>query len=251
MGVITTKGALKMRYKGLKYTLAMLLIAVSFTALARTSSPENPVRKMSKQKQESKHRPKISTEFGLGIGAQYNWFETLPVSADFTPNINMRMSYGGAFQFRLNIGKFFGIQPEISYAKANLKINDNAHGFSAKASSNVVQMPLLFSIKLAMLRLNAGPVFTLMDETTYNLALSDDTLQQMPIGRLYPAVTYAAGVALKLGRFMMLDLRYADQFRDIKSTNQYVWTLDTNKQPKAQEFRTRSRSVQLRYSVVF
>ena len=229
----------------------MLLIAVSFTALARTSSPENPVRKMSKQKQESKHRPKISTEFGLGIGAQYNWFETMPVSADFTPNITMRMSYGGALQFRLNIGKFFGIQPEISYAKANLKINDNAHGFSAKASSNVVQMPLLFSIKLAMLRLNAGPVFTLMDETTYNLALSDDTLQQMPMGRLYPAVTYAAGVTLKLGRFMMLDLRYANQFCDIKSTNQYIWTHDTKKQPKAQEFRTRSRSVQLRYSVVF
>ena len=229
----------------------MLLIAVSFTALARTSSPENPVRKMSKQKQESKHRPKISTEFGLGIGAQYNWFETMPVSADFTPNITMRMSYGGALQFRLNIGKFFGIQPEISYAKANLKINDNAHGFSAKASSNVVQMPLLFSIKLAMLRLNAGPVFTLMDDTTYNLALSDDTLQQMPMGRLYPAVTYAAGVTLKLGRFMMLDLRYANQFCDIKSTNQYIWTHDTKKQPKAQEFRTRSRSVQLRYSVVF
>ena len=240
-----------MGYKNIKSALALLFIAVSFTALARTSSPEHPVSKMPKQKHEKSDRPKISTEFGIGIGARYNWFDVIPVSSDFSPKITMRMSYGAALQFRLNIGKVFGFQPEISYAKSTLKIKDKAHSLSTKANSNIVQVPLLLSAKIAMLRFNVGPVLTLMDETTYNLTSSDDNIKQMPMGKLHPTVTYAAGVSLKLGRFMMLDLRYADQFKDIKATNQYIWTLDTNKQPKAQEFRTRSRSVQLRYSVVF
>ena len=240
-----------MRYKGLKSALTLLLIVASFTALARTSSPENPVSKMPKQRQEKSDRPKISTEFGIGIGARYNWFDVTPISSDFTPKLTMRMSYGAALQFRLNIGKIFGIQPEISYAKSKLKIKDEVHSFSTKANSNIVQIPLLLSAKVAMLRFNIGPVFTLMDETSYNLTRDDNSTQQMPMGKLYPLVTYTAGVSLKLGRFMMLDLRYADQLKEIKSANQYIWTLDTNKQPKAQEFRTRSRSIQLRYSVVF
>ena len=73
----------------------------------------------------------------------------------------------------------------------------------------------------------------------------------MHLGKLYPTVTYAAGISVKFARIMMLDLRYADQFVDTKSTNQYIWTLDQNKQTEAQSFRTRCRSVQLRFGVVF
>ncbi len=234
----------------------MLFVALTFTVVAQTSSPNNPVRKI----QNLKQVPKVTTEFGLGIGARYNWLQTQPISSTFTPEISMPVSYGAALQFRLNIGRIvaFGLQPEISYARTSIKINDKVNNLSTKANSNIVQIPLLLSLRAAMFRFNAGPVFTLMDEATYQLAsTNDESVQQMHLGRLYPTVTYAAGVSVKFAKIMTLDLRFADQFRGKladkldKRENQWIWTLDQNKQPKAQSFRTHCRSVQLRFGVVF
>jgi hypothetical protein len=62
---------------------------------------------------------------------------------------------------------------------------------------------------------------------------------------------------VKFAKVMMIDLRYSDQFRGRemdkidKRENQWVWTLDTSKQSKAQTFRTSTRSIQLRFGVVF
>ena len=246
-----------MRYKGLKYALLVAFIALCATGWAQESSYDKPAeshsKPVSKMPAQKKHETKVSTEFGLGIGARYNFqFDVTPLSSDFSPTIKMPVSYGAALQFRLNIGRTFGIQPEISYSRSTLRITDKANNFSTKAKSNIVQIPMLLSFRIAMFRLNFGPVFTLMDETTYQLARADDeSIQQMHLGRLYPTVTYTAGISVKFAKIMMLDLRYADQFVDNKSTNQYLWTLDQNKQKEAQSFRTRCRSVQLRYSVVF
>ena len=227
-----------------------LFVAMALPLMAQTSSPEKPVSKMPAQK---KDHPKVSTEFGLGIGARYNFqFDVQPLSSDFTPELSMPVSYGAALQFRLNIGRSFGIQPEISYARSVLKINDKTNNFSTKAKSNIVQIPMLLSFRAAMFRFNFGPVFTLMDEATYQLPKADDnSIQQMHLGRLYPTVTYAAGISVKFAKIMMLDVRYADQFINAKAENQYIWTLDQNKQPKAQSFRIHCRSVQLRYGIVF
>ena len=241
-----------------KSALALLLMVVSFTALAQTSSPENPVDKMPQQQSKSQ-QPKVSTEFGLGVGARYNFVDVIPMCSNFTPTVKMPVSYGAALQFRLNIGRTFGIQPEISYAHNHLRISDKQDGKDIEpkpVKSNIVQIPMLLSFRSSMFRFNAGPVFTLMDETSYQLALGEE-IQQMPVGRIYPTITYAAGISVKLGRLAILDLRYADQFRGEwaekldKRENQWVWTLDKNKQPAAQTFRTRCRSIQLRFGVVF
>ena len=240
-----------------KSALALLLMVVSFTALAQTSSPENPVDKMPQQQSKSQ-QPKVSTEFGLGVGARYNFVDVIPMCSNFTPTVKMPVSYGAALQFRLNIGRTFGIQPEISYAHNHMRITDHQDGkeINKKVKSNIVQIPMLLSLRAAMFRFNAGPVFTLMDETSYPLALGDD-IKHMPVGRLYPTVTYAAGISVKLGQYVILDVRYADQFRGKwteeldKRENQWVWTPDQNKQPTAQTFRTYCRSIQLRFGVVF
>ena len=237
-----------MRYSGLKAILLVAFAVFSWTVVAQTSSPSSPVSKIPSQK----GKPKVSTEFGLGIGARYNWFRVQPSGSNFTPNMSMPVSYGAALQFRLNIGRSFGIQPEISYARSVIRINDKPNNFSTKAKSNIVQIPMLLSFRIAMFRLNFGPVFTLMDEASYQLPrLEDESIQQMHLGKLYPTVTYTAGISVKFAKIMMLDVRYADQFMDTKAENQYIWTLDKNKQPQAQSFRTRCRSVQLRYSIVF
>lgn len=238
-----------MRYSGLKIVMLITAMALSFVATAQNESAEKVVKKAMKQTQA----PKVTTEFGLGVGARYNWFKVHPISENFTPNISMRMSYGAALQFRLNIGRSFGIQPEISYAHSRIRISDSVNKFNTgKVKSNIVQIPLLLSFRIAMFRINFGPVFTLMDETTYQLVKTEDeSIQQQHLGKLFPRVTYTAGISVKFARCMMLDVRYADQFTDIKSSNAYIWTLDKNKQPEAQYFRTSSRSVQVRFGYVF
>lgn len=240
-----------MRYKGLKNLLAVAFIALSLTAFAESQSST----KKSDDAAQSRRKysgEKVSTEFGLGIGARYNWFNVISSNSSFTPKLTMPVSYGAALQFRLNIGRTFGIQPEISYARSIIKIDDKKNNFSTKAKSNIVQIPMLLSFRLAMFRLNFGPVFTLMDNTTYNLVKAEDeSIQQMPLGKIYPTITYAAGISVKFAKIHSIDVRYADQFMNIKDANSYVWTLDQNKQPEAQEFRTRTRSIQLRYGVVF
>jgi hypothetical protein len=264
-GSYNDKSILEMRFRIVKTTLATLLIAVCFTALANDNQPRvkagGVVRNARKEAYKASNTPKVSTEFGLGVGARYNFqFNVTPLCENFTPKLTMPVSYGAALQFRLNIGRSFGIQPEISYARNQIKITDHQDGkeINVKAKSNIVQIPMLLSFRAAMFRFNFGPVFTLMDEATYQLAdASDESIKQMPIGRLFPTVTYTAGISVKFAKVLMLDLRYADQFRGSemdkidKRENQWVWTLDTTKQPKAQTFRTTSRNVQLRFGVVF
>lgn len=239
----------------MKRNLFRLLFLTVFATISlplaaqSASSQDKPVSKMPKQKKE---QPKVSTEFGLGVGARYNWFNVQPLCENFTPKMSMQWSGGAALQFRLNIGRSFGIQPEISYARSSIKISDEVNGFSTKAKSNIVQIPMLLSFRAAMFRFNFGPVFTLMDDTSYQLARAEDeSIQQMPLGKIYPIVTYAAGISVRFAKVMMIDVRYADQFTNIKSENQYLWTLDENKQKEAQPFRTSTRSVQLRVGVVF
>ena len=247
-----------MKYRFLTIAICALMLSLtSGIAVARqnnqTSNGMVRVRSGSAAKDMGQKSPlKVSTEFGLGVGARYNWMQVQPISEVFTPNITMKMSYGAALQFRVNIGKYFGIQPEISYCYANIKIKDSINKFSAKAKSNIVQVPLLLSLRLAMFRINAGPVFTLMDNPTYQVEGTEkDTYTQLNLGKIFPTVTYTAGISVKFAKCMMVDVRYSDQFCDIKSENAYIWTLDTTKQAEAQRFRTRSRSVQVRIGYVF
>lgn len=238
-----------MRYSVLKGCLIVLCSALSIIASAQESSQSNSSHG---KKYYMKSSSKISSEFGLGVGARYNFFEALPISSNFTPKVTMNLSYGAALQFRLNIGKTFGIQPEIVYAYSTLKFKGGDIKSVIKAKSNLVQIPLLLSFRIAMVRLNFGPVFTVMDNPTYSLANSEDnSIQQMPLGKIFPTVTYTAGVSVKLPKNTIIDVRYADQFRDIESVNEFYWTLNRSEQTEALKFRTRNRSIQLRFGFVF
>ena len=255
-----------MRYRVLKTMLATLLIAVSFTALA-TSRENKPtdeqtrvkaggvVRNAYKEAYKASGAPKVSTEFGLGVGASYNFqFNVTPTCENFTPKITMPVSYGAALQFRLNIGRTFGIQPEISYARNHMRINDHHDGkeINTKVKSNIVQIPMLISVRAAMFRFNFGPVFTLTDNPTYQLVdKSDNSIKTMPLGKLNPTVTYTAGISIKFGQRVLLDARWASQFKDTAEPNQFIWSLDENEQPNAELFRIRNSTVQVRIGVVF
>lgn len=185
--------------------------------------------------------PLVRTELGLGVGLQYPWMKVQKpesMSAVLSP----RMGFGAALQFRISIGKFFGIQPEVTYSYSTVKIEDAPNDISVKARSNLVQMPILISFRAAMFRFNFGPVITLMDSPHYTLSE-----EKMYLGRLFPTVTYAAGVSVKFAKCMMIDVRYAGQFSDIKASNSYTY----NAEMEAIPFKTRNSSVQLRFGYVF
>ena len=240
----------------------LLAIAASLLSVAPLSAKEKKGQDVQKpatevaSKTEEKSLPKqsikVNSEFGLGVGAQYNFFDVQPMSKNFSQSIDAKVSFGAALQFRLNIGKTFGIQPEIAYSYSVLKLKGSESKTTIKAKVNLVQFPLLVSFRIAMFRINFGPVFTLMDNPTYQLADTiDDTIKQMPLGKLHPSVTYAAGVSAKLSKRVFLDVRYAGQFTDVQTVNEFYWTLDKAKQPDAELFRTRNSSVQVRVGLLF
>ena len=234
-----------MRHKYLKILLSLLVLLCSVIANAQNRPSDKPVQKL--------NAPKVTTEFGLGVMGQYSFLETVPIG-NFPHNITTNVGYGASLQFRLNIGRFFGIQPEIVFFGSKLKFSSTQNDYKTPidVKENLLQMPLLLSLRFAMVRINAGPVFRLSDKGSYLLSKStDDAIEQREIGMLYPMVTYAAGVSVKLLGRMIVDLRYAGQFTDIKTQNAFIWTLDENKQPEAHYFRTRNSSVQLRVGVVF
>ena len=256
-----------MKHIGLKLLFLVLAMATALPLVAQeTSSPENPVSKMPKQKKEQIKDPikdpiKVTTEFGLAAGALYNFMEIVPISENFTQKISgpfgdkMEGNIGAvaALQFRINIGKWFGVQPEVLYSYSTLKFSGPEYKEAIKVKCNLVQFPLLLSLRAAMFRFNFGPVFTLTDNPTYQLADTESKIQTMPLGKLNPTVTYTAGIGIKLGQRVLLDARWASQFKDIQSENEFFWSLDETKQAKDKpiKFRTRNSTVQVRLGVVF
>lgn len=232
--------------------MVMLLCGVGVAAAqqeVRTSSVKvkaGPQTKTTtKPEKAPRTEPLVRTELGLGICAQYPWMKVVKPD-NMTAVLSPRMGFGAALQFRISIGKVFGIQPEVTYSYSNIRIEDTANNLSVKARSNLVQMPILLSVRAAMFRFNAGPVITLMDNPYYNLGND-----KVYMGRLFPTVTYAAGVSVKFAKCFMLDLRYTGQFTDIKARNAYRWTMDELLQPEEIPFHTRNSSVHLRFGYVF
>ena len=243
----------------IKYTVALLGVVLSLFVVDSAMAQKSAVKRMEAEQrgqQEERVTPekkrksvKVTTEFGLGVGAHYNWFSVQPMD-DMSAQFKMKMSYGAALQFRLNIGSVFGIQPEVTYSYGTIRIEDEMHNLSTKARLNLVQVPLLLSLRIAMFRINAGPVFTLMDTPTYNLAFNDN-IEKCYLGRIYPTVTYAAGVSVRFAKCMMLDVRYIGQFMEKESHCEYLYSLDERVQPNAQKFKNKISNIQLRFGYVF
>ena len=248
-----------MRYRFFILSVIIAFALSSATAFAQ-NKPDEKTQRMSSSsarktvnKALSKREPKVTTQFGLGVVGKYTFLEALPVG-EFPHSISTNFGIGASLQFRLNLGKFFAIQPEILYTFSKLKFQSTKEETYSpiKVNESLVQMPLLLSFRAGIVYFNFGPVFRLVDNCYYTLTnATDNSVEQRTIGEITPAVTYAAGVSVKMPKNMMIDLRYTGQFADIKTPNEFIWTLDEAKQPTADQFRTRNSTVQLRFGFLF
>ena len=217
----------------------MFVVLLAMVASAAAKEDKN---KSGQQPAKQERKPvMVTTEFGLLGGASYTWLKTSRPEG-MTAAFSQNFALGASLQFRLNIGKYFGLQPEVTYNYSIIKVQDEANSFSSKIKSNTVQIPVLLSLRLAMFRINAGPVFTIMDDPHYMLGST-----KMLFGKLYPTMTYTAGIAVRLLKHMIIDLRYYGQFGERKSSNAYMF----NEAAEAQYLKTRHSSLQLRIGYVF
>jgi hypothetical protein len=115
----------------------------------------------------------------------------------------------------LGAGLFF--QPEVVYSQNNLKIrgeyftpqSDLSTMFDSKFNMKRVDVPLLLSLKVSLARIQAGPVFNLMNNITSpsgDLQLRTD---RSPVGYIVGASVDVLGLTI--------DGRYHGEFKKLQS----------------------------------
>jgi hypothetical protein len=107
------------------------------------------------------------------------------------------------------LGAGLFLQPEVLYSQNKIKITP-MEGVTAKIKMQSVDIPVLLSMKLSIVRVQLGPVFNVMQKSPSNLADIDLMMTK-------PTVGYALGASVDLFGGLVLDGRYNGQFKDLKN----------------------------------
>ena len=188
--------------------IAIFLLALA--AATTTLSAANPSGDF-EQEPYSKRSSNVGMEWGLTASASYN---TLDIKNSVTKfAIPPHMGYGAGLHMALKLGRFFAVQPEINYVHSKLKVDigESKKLKKPRITTNTVDIPLLLSLRFGNLfRINAGPVFTVMNNCFY----TDSKGEKAMFGSTKPTFGYSAGVALVLLRRYMIDARYVGYFKN-------------------------------------
>ncbi len=131
-----------------------------------------------------------------------------------------RTGYHAGVWMRLDLGAVF-VQPEFLYNwnRYDLRMWSDPALSMAKSKIKVqtFEVPVLVGMKLLFLRVNAGPVFNIMNQTKHSGGGAIDDAEVMK-----PSVSYTAGFGLDISK-VSLDIRYNGMFEKAKQT---VWIGD-------------------------
>ncbi|MBE6210946.1 MAG: PorT family protein [Rikenellaceae bacterium] len=184
----------------------LLLLAGIFTFTA-TSMAANPKSDFT-QENSSKGGSRLRTEWGLTGAAYYNTFKISKAPSGL--HAKAQIGYGGGLHMALKIGRFFAVQPEINYQYTTFKVGFDSAKKSHKVKSHTVDIPVLLSLRFGnVFRVNAGPLFTLMNNCFY----MDANNEKQMFGNTRPTFGYSAGVAVVLFRGLLIDARYTGYFK--------------------------------------
>lgn len=182
----------------------VILTATATLFFALSSSAANPESDFNQVPARKRKSANVRTEWGLTAIAYHNTIKLDSSAADITAK--PRLGYGLGLHMGLKIGNFFAIQPEINYERSKINITaggTKANNFKIECSS--LDIPVFASLRLFnLVRINAGPVFTVMNNCYY----LDSKNEKQIFGSTRPTFGYSAGVAVALLRRYMIDLRY-------------------------------------------
>ncbi len=178
--------------------------------------------------------PGVRTEFGVVAGVDHPVAKFDMASSSATLKANTGFTVG--VHMGLRIAGILAIQPEVLYSYNKIALNDEKRGFSTDIKCNTVQIPVLVSLRLGLVRLNIGPVFNVVDNPTY----LDRNSEKVLFGPLRPTLSYAAGVSVCLLQRLLIDARVSSGFKamencisyDAKSEGEYIKTTMFNAQLK-------------------
>lgn len=101
-------------------------------------------------------------EWGVLAGLNFPHFSTS--GPDF--GIDNRLGWQARTPDRRKF-RYFTIGPEVLYVRQSIKLSHADYG-TLKIKTNSIDIPLIFSLRaLPMLRINVGPVFTVMNDCKY------------------------------------------------------------------------------------
>lgn len=173
-----------------KYLLVLLLL----TTVATTASAQS-------------RRSRVGIEWGLLGGINLTDFSTRFEGVDIKNKMGWQVGMTVAARF-----DFFAIEPQILYVHHGLNVNVPGEP-KLKIKSNSVDVPVLFSLRvLSPLRINVGPVLSVMNDCKYKEGGS-----LIDFGRVRPTISYTAGIGFTLMRHMLVDLRYNGQFNSVRN----------------------------------
>ncbi len=101
------------------------------------------------------------------------------------------------------------VQPELLYNWNGYDIKGEEGNSEVKVQT--LEVPVLAGMQILFLRLNAGPVFNIMNKTSASQGVVDD------VETTKPSVSFAAGLGIDLMKFS-IDVRYCGQFKKSNST---------------------------------
>ncbi len=169
---------------------------------------------------------KVQIGARVGITSQDMELKT----SDFTTDSKLGWHLAAVARLRLvgfgsgALGAGLFLQPEIVYSQNNYKMHSQGilnmppivpktradhSGETSKIRMQTIDIPLLLSAKVSIVRVQAGPVFNLMN----NYSSVDGSLELLPTR---PAVGYALGASVDIG-LLTIDGRYHGEFKELKN----------------------------------
>ena len=146
-------------------------------------------------------------EWGVLGGLNFSDFSSKDKSFD----VSNKLGFQAGISIGVNLG-LVAIQPEILFVRQTFGV-EHADIGRVKVKSNSIDAPVLLSVRvLKPLRINVGPVFSVMNDCKYKWG-SD----LIDFGRARPTVSYTLGLGLVLGRNFLIDCRYNGQFTSKKT----------------------------------
>lgn len=148
-------------------------------------------------------RPRMRVEWGVIGGINIPDYTTNMSTTDIKNKVGWQAGIVTALDFGA-----FGLEPQILYVRQGLRIRPEGEA-EINLKSNSIDVPVLVSFRLLRpLRIYAGPVFTVMNDSKQKSG--GDLLD---FGRVRPTMSYTVGAGVALMRHLLIDVRYNGQFQ--------------------------------------